>query len=337
MARAASGAATSRERAHDVLAALERLIPYDSALFASWDPLSRHHRPVANSGYDERVVRHLCSEAFERELTYFGSRSSSSARRLRDLPCDPSAVPTWANVLGPEGFAEGLTVCLHDGGGRYLGLLNVSTTASTGAPTDSARHAIDLLAGTLANAIDNAHLNRHLIDLAEPEAAAVMIGADGGTVALPDCEGDECLVQTLVELRGGPLDAARRLLRLGRLPAQFVWRAPAESGWRRVHVIACEPSADEERSALVAVGRQIDAYGLTIREMEVLSFLVQGWSNRSISEHFVVAPRTVATHVERVLAKLDEHSRAGAAGRASREGLLFPFVHEDAVAALAPA
>lgn len=328
VACAASGAASARERAHDVLAALQRLLPYDSALFATWDPLDRRHRPVANHGYAKRVVDHLCSEAFEQELLEFGASSAGRAFRVRDLPCEPSAVPTFANVFSPEGFDEGLTVCLHASGGRYVGMLNLSTTSSTGGPSDSARDAIDLLAGTLANAIDTARLDRHLVELADPGAAAVMIGLAGDPLPVPGSDQSDRIAEMLIGDPRGPLADARQMLHDRKLPERFVWRPQGEAGWRRVHVIACEgPGLDEPR-ALLGVGSPIHAYGLTVREMEVLSLLVEGWSNRNIAEHFVVAPRTVATHVERVLSKLDEHSRAGAAGRATREGLLVPFVDQ---------
>jgi DNA-binding NarL/FixJ family response regulator len=64
--------------------------------------------------------------------------------------------------------------------------------------------------------------------------------------------------------------------------------------------------------------------GLTPRELEVLGLLVEGCSNQQIARALVVAPRTVAAHLEHVLAKLDAPTRTLAAVRAEREGLYVP-------------
>jgi LuxR family maltose regulon positive regulatory protein len=55
---------------------------------------------------------------------------------------------------------------------------------------------------------------------------------------------------------------------------------------------------------------------LTPREVEVLSLLATGASNRAIAEELVVTVPTVKTHVSRILGKLNVKSRAGAAAAA---------------------
>jgi DNA-binding NarL/FixJ family response regulator len=56
----------------------------------------------------------------------------------------------------------------------------------------------------------------------------------------------------------------------------------------------------------------------------VLGLLIEGCSNQQIARALVVAPRTVAAHLEHILAKLDAPSRTLAAVRAEREGLYVP-------------
>ncbi len=63
-------------------------------------------------------------------------------------------------------------------------------------------------------------------------------------------------------------------------------------------------------------------YGLSAREIDVLNGMAAGASNQRIASERAISVRTVTTHVERILAKLQQESRAGAAARASREGLL---------------
>lgn len=63
---------------------------------------------------------------------------------------------------------------------------------------------------------------------------------------------------------------------------------------------------------------------LTEREHEALIALSQGLSNKEIAEKFVVAEKTVKTHVSNVLAKLGVKSRTQAAVFAWQTGLVKP-------------
>ena len=67
-----------------------------------------------------------------------------------------------------------------------------------------------------------------------------------------------------------------------------------------------------------------DLRGLTPRELEVLGLLVEGYANQEIAQALVVAPRTVAAHLEHILVKLGASSRTLAAVRAERAGLYVP-------------
>ena len=60
----------------------------------------------------------------------------------------------------------------------------------------------------------------------------------------------------------------------------------------------------------------------TEREHELLLLLVQGLTNKEMATHFVISPRTVETHVERILSKLDTSTRARAIAKAIRLGIV---------------
>jgi DNA-binding NarL/FixJ family response regulator len=58
---------------------------------------------------------------------------------------------------------------------------------------------------------------------------------------------------------------------------------------------------------------------LTQREHEVLDLLAAGLRQEEIADRLVISPKTVATHIQRVLGKLEVRSRAEAVGVVLRE------------------
>ena len=66
----------------------------------------------------------------------------------------------------------------------------------------------------------------------------------------------------------------------------------------------------------------VERAGLTNREREVLGLLATGSSTRAVAEELGVSTDTARTHVQRILSKLDAHSRLEAVAEARRRGLL---------------
>ncbi len=67
-----------------------------------------------------------------------------------------------------------------------------------------------------------------------------------------------------------------------------------------------------------------DLFRLTAREQRVLALLARGLSQKEIAAGLFISPKTVATHIQRILGKLDVHSRAQAVAAAHRFGLVAP-------------
>lgn len=61
---------------------------------------------------------------------------------------------------------------------------------------------------------------------------------------------------------------------------------------------------------------------LTGRETQVLQLLADGSRQDSIAKELFISPKTVATHIQRILAKLGVHSRTEAVALAYRDGLI---------------
>jgi non-specific serine/threonine protein kinase len=68
-------------------------------------------------------------------------------------------------------------------------------------------------------------------------------------------------------------------------------------------------------------GRAGTPFGLTARELEVLRLVAAGRTNREIATALFVTPRTAATHITHILAKLGVATRSEAAAWAVRSGL----------------
>jgi two-component system nitrate/nitrite response regulator NarL len=61
---------------------------------------------------------------------------------------------------------------------------------------------------------------------------------------------------------------------------------------------------------------------LTARELEVLRLLAEGVDPQTIAERLVISPKTVASHLQRVMAKFGVHSRVEAVARAYELGMM---------------
>ena len=66
---------------------------------------------------------------------------------------------------------------------------------------------------------------------------------------------------------------------------------------------------------------------LTGRELEVLRLLAGGLDQGEIARQLVISPKTVGTHIQRVLTKLGVHSRAQAVALAHEHGLAETEAH----------
>ena len=81
--------------------------------------------------------------------------------------------------------------------------------------------------------------------------------------------------------------------------------------------------APEAVSALIAVSqRQVKVgFDLTIREREILAFMVDGLKNGDIAEQLVISRSTVKNHVSSIFSKLSVHSRTKVGAMAVQHGL----------------
>jgi len=153
----------------------------------------------------------------------------------------------------------------------------------------------------------------------EPAAvilAVVLPGTTGYEVcrALRDENGEVLPIIFVSSLRTEPLDCVAGLL-LGADDYVAEPFAPEE-------LVARVRRAVTRSSAFRLINRP--THTLTMREVEVLAGLASGMSQKDIAQKLIISPKTVGTHIQRILAKLDVHSRTEAVAVAYQRGIVEP-------------
>lgn len=91
----------------------------------------------------------------------------------------------------------------------------------------------------------------------------------------------------------------------------------------RVELVRLGAAPDVERLDALRGGTPLrDSHGLTRRELEVLSLLATGRTNRAIAAELSISEKTVARHVANIFAKLGISSRSAATAYAYEHGLV---------------
>jgi DNA-binding CsgD family transcriptional regulator len=323
LAETAASTGTPSERARPLLEVLRRAVPFDAAFLAFADPVGDGYQGLASVDLDVRAVDFLSGPQVARDIEATGTDQARPPLGPSDLPYPAEELPTWAECLIPAGLHEGLGVALFAPGGRHVGHLGV-LSGSRQPPSPSTRRRLARLAPVIAHGVDPMRSLLAAARLVHGATAGVLLCADGGCQPLPGLPADALLVP------GSPVVAAARD-RVGdrHVCSSFVWPvggAHAPGGHVRVTVLAAPEDAPRTLVGVLLLSPATDLHGLTARELEVLGLLVEGCSNQEIARALVVAPRTVATHLEHVLVKLGAPTRTLAAVLAERDGLHVPAV-----------
>jgi DNA-binding CsgD family transcriptional regulator len=321
LAETAASAGTTSERAQALLEVLRQVVPFDAAWLALADPLRSSYSSLASADLDDRVVDFLSGPLTAHDIEVAGADRDRPPMSRSDLPIAAEEFPTWSDCLIPAGIHEAMAVGLFAHGGRYVGYLAL-LSGSRQPPSPATRRLLGRLAPVLAHGIDPMRSLLTAARLVRGATAGVVLRADGGCQALPGLQADALLVP-----RSPVLAAARERIGDGNVYSSFLWPvggSHAPGGHVRVTVLAAPEDVPPWLTAMALLSPATDLHGLTPRELEVLGLLVEGCSNHEIARTLVVAPRTVAAHLEHVLVKLGAPTRTLAAVRAERDGLYVP-------------
>jgi DNA-binding CsgD family transcriptional regulator len=300
----------------EALRELGRALPLDTATLLEMDPVTGAYAQIAGVGYDAAVSDALAAE-FVSTPWYANVLRCEIPPSISDDTEDPGERYSegwfYAERMRPAGVRDAMTGALRHQG-RLVGLITLATDTPNAYDTGSRR----LLASLLPA----------LGVLADPTAHA------GDPHDLPPDGGASLLVAE--DVLGVPGRAPAAVLwdpefrRLARAFAashgtrlRLLW--PVGQVWYRVtlrrHTLG---AAVARRAVLVHEAPGPLPYGLSPRELEVLTRAATGQTNQAIAQALYLSPRTVHTHVEHLLRKTGAASRAEATALAVRDGLLRP-------------
>ena len=310
------------QRSQEMLDRLRRLVPFDAAWLALAEPMSRRYTPLASTDLDHGVLDYLSGPQTAHDIEVTGIDRARPPLSPSDLPYPATDLPTWAECLLPAGIHEALAVALFDTGRRHVGFLALCY-GGTEPPSTVVRRRLHRLTPLLARGSDPLRSLAAAAGVVRGATAGMVLCRDSATRPLPGLDGDALLAE------GSPVvTIARSCIDDGQVFASFLWPRGgrhAPDGHVRVTVLASPEEAAANLLGTVVLSPVTSWRGLTPRELEVLGLLMDGCSNQQIARTLVVAPRTVAAHLEHILIKLDAPTRTLAAVRAEREGLYVPL------------
>jgi DNA-binding CsgD family transcriptional regulator len=307
--------AHSRDAAEPLLSALASLASCDSALLATVDRSTGRHRLLANVGYADEVADFVVDGYAGTCPGFAFTHGVGLPVRMCDIPFDYRATRTYCEVLEPAGFREGVTVCLRSGGGEYTGLLTLSSVDRSPARPEAL--------------VTLSALSSRLAAVTGPQPAAgpqglflragevlVTVATEPGRVRVP-MGADDDLPLTRAQL----LTVARLTARSSRDRLGF-FHQDRHRRWWAVRAQRTVPTGPDAADIVLTVREQDLPHGLTARELDILTLMVDGLANAEIAARLSTSVSTVKTHVEHILSKLGATSRAGAVGTASDHLLL---------------
>src|SRR4051794_26890011 len=218
--------ASLEERAEAILDPLRRVIPFQAVRIALLDPELRRHDLLSCHGYNERIRAYMTTREDYDEIESLGLHGTTPLR-VQDFPVPAEQISSWMELFRPAGFLEGLGVGLVTRDGRRVGLLGLNTD-SPAYPSRAACNLVQLLAPTIAYAVDPLRSLAVLARLVRGMTAATVLTMSGGTLPLPGLpthpllEGSSTVVTAAVAHRGG-------LPGYAPLPAPYC-RPPGEAG-----------------------------------------------------------------------------------------------------------
>lgn len=303
------------ESPQSVVEPLRAIARFDAMMVAVRNPLTGAHSPLLNDGYEPRLLDflhrdYLACESYDKAMT------TGLPMRMQDFGSWFYTTRVYQEHLDGAGYREGMTLVLRSRTqNRVTGLLTVSFEDARAADDDT-RTALELVAPSLGQLVDVGLAGGWLATVMGSDGSPFLVDESGTAVPASPDAASEPVSETVHAVN-------RSFLASGRESARGYCLDGRAGGWQRVHLLRLPAGKRAEPvRALLLVTSEPLPHQLTDRELDVLTLVARGWSNRDVAEVLRTSPRTVGTHVEHLLAKTLRTSRAGLASLAVGEGLV---------------
>ncbi|RJQ76539.1 DNA-binding response regulator [Pseudonocardiaceae bacterium YIM PH 21723] len=297
------------EKAAEVLTAIRTVVPFAAGSISRAQLDDEDHVSVVNLGYPDAVQHHLNTWFVRNDAAFLRlADPNTKPGRWQDLPFKYEDTYTAKQVLMPAGFSNGVTVRMFTKNDRYTGSLHVSTVEKD-QPVDSTRELWSALSRMLSGLVDPLAESLEELRKHPDDRNAVLVTPSMKVVGIPGTAAGPLLHQgseVITEILRGVWPSA---------PRSFWW--PSAHG--DFHRVTVSPGRDH---LLVSERPATPPYGLSRREMEVLSLVATGRTNIQIANSLQISPKTVAKHVENLMSKMDATCRTEIAVQATRSELL---------------
>lgn len=293
---------------------LQEGLSVDAALLVvDGESLTEPGHIVASVGYSDAVAE-LMRDWYPRRCPgYQYAKEKKVAVRICDTPFDFRNTRTYAEALGPSGFREGVTVTFGTPGSGRSGFLAMSSH-SPEPLGDDARLGLTILSSELAR-------------LASPPA--ITSGKTNKSEEILEINGAGEIYwlqrqhEGISAISEASLRTFAQYLRNAATSHSAYYAQDTNRTWW--HVRGEKMTDHEPLRIRISITKQKPMAALTARELDVLGLVYRGLTNRQIASQLHISLRTVKSHVETLLQKLEQQNRTGLAAIASTNDLFNPY------------
>lgn len=283
--------------AYDILDLIMNHKSFVASSLSVYNPLDGTHDTLASIGYPKQVLSHLNGKLVTDDIIYQYYKSQGLRQKVwkwAQMPFDYRKTYSVQEVYLPAGFQDGITMCLYNRDGRYTGNLHISSDDSR-FPTQNMIDEIQSVRKILGNFSDLLRsISVQIKDKFEGEGGCLLV-PDGSFTRFP---GKALLPSSLCEA----LKTRVGQCKYDKVPEVFLFKH--EAAWFRVYSEVLKGGI----RAISADECQVP-YNLTARELEIITLMISGATNKEIASNIFVAPTTVSKHIENIFGKLNCNSR----------------------------
>lgn len=299
----------------DLALSLCALSGADALMISVSDPFGGPNLPILSVGYSPPLLSYL-NRDYLTCISYKDALSSSRPMRMEDFGAKFYRTPVYETYLHPAGYREGVTQILRTANGTVSGLLTMNFSRKKGVDNEL-RECLEIAGPALGGLADTHASPRWLAGKLSRSSNAYIVNPDGAVSPVRDTNGSYDDLDFCDEL----IRASQQVSRSGTGQPLMLsgYVAGERKGWQRVRILPIV--VRNIGCALVLAERSDLPFGLTRRELDVLTCVSVGFTNRQIGEVLRISPRTVGTHVEHLLDKTNGPTRSAVSWLAEQEGL----------------